>query len=92
MKHILDCNEQEILEFVIRKTYKDHTVLIKPITDHVFPSDNKLKQELHVFFHMHAGCVVNLGQILQEVANDDVFFEHWISERLKYVANFLLKI
>ncbi len=103
MKHILDCSEQELLSFIINKSYKGHGVRIKPITDMVaninidfsesekmiIPQDIKIERNLHVLFQMFNGFEVDLGLIMQEMVYDDEALNCFISERLKYFSSYL---
>ena len=85
MKHILEVEESELNDFCINKSYKTHGIKVKPI-------GGINKRELHVFMKMFHNLEIDLGVIIQEIAEDDEHFKYWVSVRLKYLSSFLSNI
>ena len=87
MKHILDCTKEEAKTFLIEKRYKDHDIRISIKDDN---ADYPFK--LYVYFQLFSGLEINLGSIVQELAEDDAGFNFWVKERLSYLANYMISI
>jgi hypothetical protein len=83
----MENKNEELLDFVIVKEYKGHSIRIKPILDKpktisyvygdhkmIINNGNEVKRELHVLF---------------EMVDDKDYFDYFINERLKYIGSFL---
>jgi len=104
MKHILEIEEIEIKNFCITTEYKGNIVRIKPKIDLTpiirrterfiieIPSNPVQNRNLYVYLTMFDDVEINMGQILQEEAEDKEYLHFFIKQSIKDMAKFFNSI